>query len=389
MPWAVGPYYFRSPKPEVEEIGPEVGPRRGAGDCFRPVPVARVDPVNSTSTPRLFRTGFVLLLAACAVGARAAVDGPAILNPPLLLVANKSNQTLGFIDPVAGRQVVAISEDGITGHEVAASPDGKRAFVPIYGNAGVGRLGTDGSLIRVVDLARQQVVDTIDLGRGLRPHCAVFGPKNGLLYITTELAEAVTVIDPATLKVTGTIPTGRKESHMLAITRDGRRGYTSNVASGTVSVLDLEAGKLITVIPVSAHAQRIALSADDRHVFTSDQTQPRLAVIETATNAVASWVTLPSIGFCTAATPDGKWLLVTLSSKNQVAVVDVAKGEVARTLDLPKAPQEVLVRPDGLVAYVSCDISRQVAEIDLQNWKVARLIDAGPGADGLAWVAAK
>ena len=37
------------------------------------------------------------------------------------------------------------------------------------------------------------------------------------------------------------------ESHMLAITRDGRRGYTSNVGPGTVSVLDLEAQKFIAV----------------------------------------------------------------------------------------------------------------------------------------------
>ena len=98
-------------------------------------------------------------------------------NGALLLVANKSDQTLGIIDPVAGKQIAAISEDGITGHEVAASPDGRLAFVPIYGNSGVGRLGTDGSLIRVVDLARKEIVATIDFGKGVRPHCAVFGPE--------------------------------------------------------------------------------------------------------------------------------------------------------------------------------------------------------------------
>ena len=44
-----------------------------------------------------------------------------------------------------------------------------------------------------------------------------------------------------TLKIVETIPTGQQESHMLAITHDGRRGYTSNVGAGTVSALDLEA----------------------------------------------------------------------------------------------------------------------------------------------------
>jgi len=65
-----------------------------------------------------------------------------------LLVANKGDQALGMIDPVAGRQIATVPENGETGHEVIASPDGKLAFVPIYGNAGVGKPGTDGQLIR-------------------------------------------------------------------------------------------------------------------------------------------------------------------------------------------------------------------------------------------------
>jgi YVTN family beta-propeller protein len=303
----------------------------------------------------------------------------------LLLVANKGDQTLGIIDPVAGRQIATVTEDGVTGHEVAASPDGTRAFVPIYGNAGVGKPGTDGRLLRVMDLTTRQVVGALDFGKGVRPHCAVFGPRNGLLYVTTELDNAVTVIDPQVLKVVGTIPTGQPESHMLAITRDGRRGYASNVGPGTVSVLDLEAKKLLAVIPLSVTAQRIALSVDDRWVFTADQTKPRLAVIDTSTNAVKTWVLLPGVGYGTAPTPDGRWLIVAMPGINQVGVVDLENLKVVRAFAVPKAPQEVIIRPDGMAAYVSCDASHQVAVIDLKNWKVEKLIDAGPGADGLAW----
>lgn len=303
----------------------------------------------------------------------------------LLLVANKGDQTLGLIDPIAGKQIATIPEDGITGHEVIASPDGKRAFVPIYGNSGVGHPGTDGSLLRVIDLASREIVGTVDFGKGVRPHCAKFGPKDHLLYITTELEKAVTVIDPKTLQILYQVPTGQTESHMLAITRDGRRGYTSNVGPGTVSVLDLKSKKVLATIPVSRTAQRISLSTDDRWAFTSDQTKPQLAVISTKTNAVSLWIPLPGTGYGTAPTPDGRWLLVALSNVGKVAVVDLRSMQVARAFEVPRAPQEVLVRPDGAVAYVSCDASRQVAELDLTDWKVSRLIDAGRGADGLAW----
>lgn len=307
----------------------------------------------------------------------------------LLLVANKGEHTLGIIDPVEGRQVATVPEDGVTGHEVAASPDGKRAFVPIYGNSGVGSPGTDGQLLRVIDLDSRQIVGTVDFGKGVRPHCAVVGPKNGLLYVTTELDNSISIIDPSSLKVVASVPTDQPESHMLAITRDGKKGYTSNVGPGTVSALDIEARKVLAVIPVSPKAQRISLSVDDRWVFTSDQTKPQLAVIDTTENKVARWVEMPGVGYGTAPTPDGRYLLVALIGPRKVAVVDLSAMKVARTIDVPRAPQEVLVRPDGAVAYVSCDASRQVAVLDLKEWKVQKLIDAGGGADGLAWAPRK
>jgi DNA-binding beta-propeller fold protein YncE len=305
-----------------------------------------------------------------------------------VLVANKGDQTLSIVDSVSETQVAAVAEDGRTGHEVAASPDGRFAYVPIYGDSGVGQKGSDGQLIRVIDLSKRAIVGTLDFGKGVRPHRPVIGPKDGLLYVTTELLQSVSVIDPATLKIVGSVPTGEAESHMLVISSDGRRGYTANVRSGTVSVLDLEKRSLLATIKVAPVVQRISLSTDDRWAFTADQTALRLAVIDTRTNTVSSSIPLPGLGFGTAPTPDGKWLLATIPALRMVAVIDLSKMRVVRTIDVPKAPQEILVRPDGAVAYVSCDASAKLAVIDLAGWKVERLVDVGRIDDGLAWAPA-
>jgi DNA-binding beta-propeller fold protein YncE len=302
-----------------------------------------------------------------------------------LLVCNKGEQTLGLVDPVLGRQIAVVAEDGVTGHEVAASSDGTRAFVPIYGNSGVGKPGTDGHLLRVIDLSTRKIVGTVDFGKGVRPHCAVIGPKNHQLYVTTELENCITEIDPDSLKITGTIPTGQSESHMLCISSDGERGYTANVASGTVSVLDMSARKLITIIPVAPQTQRISISPDDHWVFTADQTKPRMVVVDTSKNTVSGSIPLPATAYGTSPTPDGHWLVAALPPANKVAIIDLASLKVAQTVDVPAAPQEVLVRPDGSEAYVSCDASRQIAVIDTKTWKVSKLIKAGSVADGLAW----
>jgi DNA-binding beta-propeller fold protein YncE len=303
----------------------------------------------------------------------------------LLLVANKGDQTLGIIDPRAGQQVATVPEGGITGHEVAASPDGRTAYVPIYGNSGVGLPGTDGQNMIAVDIASRKVVGNVDFGHGVRPHCVVFNSKDGMLYVTTELDKAIAIVDPRTLKVVGSIPTGQPESHMLAISSDGKRGYTANVGPGTVSVLDMESRKTITIIPVASQIQRIALSTDGKRAFTSDQKKPQLAVIDTESRKVTNWIPLPAAGYGTAATPDGRWLVVAVRTANKVAIVDLSAMKVAQLIDVPAAPQEVLVQPDGQVAYVSCDASRKIAMIRTTDWSVEKLIDAGPGADGLAW----
>ncbi|MGB6265929.1 MAG: YncE family protein [Candidatus Acidiferrales bacterium] len=335
---------------------------------------------------------FVLLCGICvfslALCRSAHVEAQSAASP-VLLVVNQGDRNVSVIDPATARQIATISEEQTTvqGHEVAASPDGRTAYVPIYGSTGVGQPGIDGHEMLAIDIASRKIVGRVEFGRGVRPHCVVYDRVSGLLYVTTELDESVTIVDPRTLKIVGSIPTTQPQSHMLAISRDGRRGYTANVSPGTVSVLDIAARKTIAVIPISANTQRISVSNDGSMVFTADQTKPQLAVIDTSTNLIKKWVPLPAMGYGTASTRDGRWLLVAMDD-GKVGVVDLGSLTVARTIDVPGEPQEIVVRPDGKAAYVSCTNGKQagqVAVIDLAQWKVETSIDAGVFADGLAW----
>ena len=304
---------------------------------------------------------------------------------PKLLVANQGDRDLSIIDVAADKQIATVPEEGITGHEVAASPDGKTAYVPIYGNAGVGKPGTNGQVIDVIDVTTHKLVHKIDFGHGVRPHCPIYDKNSGMLYVTTELDKTISIVDPRTLQIVGSIPTGQEQSHMLAISRDGSRGYTANVGPGTVSVLDMKARKTLAIIPISANTQRIAISRDDRMVFTADQTKPQLAVIDTATNKLKTWIALPAVAYGTAPTLDGHWLLVTQRDTKQLVVVDLKTLKAVKTIDVPSGPTEILMNPDGKTAYVSCTHTKQIAVIDLASWTVKGTIEAGAEDDGLAW----
>ena len=309
-----------------------------------------------------------------------------------LLVVNQGNATLSLIDPATNQSIATIPENtpGVHAHEAAVTPDGRTAFLPIYGSTGVGKPGIDGAQILFVDLPSRTIVSHLDFPHGVRPHQPTYDPATHLLYVTTELDQTITVIDPRTHAIVATIPTGQPQSHMLAISHDGRRGYTANVGPGTVSVLDLAAHKTLAIIPIAPQVQRISISNDDSLVFTSDYTQPRLAVIDTATNKVRTYIPLPGLGYGSAPTPDGRYLLLAIPAASKVAVIDLHTLTVTRTIDVPAAPQEILIPPaspghPSTTAYVSCNTSGKVAVIDIPTLTLRTLITAGPGADGLAW----
>src|SRR5260370_23090287 len=113
-------------------------------------------------------------------------------SPGVLVVANQKEHTVLLVDPEARRELAKISV-GVNGHEVAVSPDSRFAYVPIYGNSAVGKPGTDGTSIDVIDLQQRKLAATIDLGKPLRPHLPAFGP-DAVLHVSPQLDTAYAIV---------------------------------------------------------------------------------------------------------------------------------------------------------------------------------------------------
>jgi YVTN family beta-propeller protein len=308
-----------------------------------------------------------------------------------LLVVTQRDQTFHVYDPETLTEIVSAKEDGGTdaGHEVIATADGKRAFVPLYGNSGVGKPGTDGDHIQIFDIASAKPIGTIAFPHGVRPHKPIWDSHTGMLLVTTEIDKTVSIIDPKTMKVVGSIPTGAEQSHMITLLPDGKKLYSANVGPGTVSVMDVLARKLLKIIPISSNTQRISSSNDGKWVFTADQTAPELVAIDTKTDTISKRIKLPGVGDGTAPTPDGKYLLVTMDGQPAIAVVDLKTMEVVKSIETPKGINEVVVTPDGKLAYATSAKTDHLVKIDLGTFTVTKDVTTGKFPDGLWFAAAK
>src|SRR5688500_6814013 len=161
----------------------------------------------------------LVLLAACNAGAPIEQPSPdAVLE---VVVANQQSASASVLQPDGTMRHISV---GNGPHEAQVSPDGRFAVVTIYGAQQAG------NQLAVIDLARDSVVRTIDLGMYARPHGAVFlsgSPRR--VVVTSESTRFVVVVNVDDGTIESAIPTNARASHMVAVTQDGKLGYTANI----------------------------------------------------------------------------------------------------------------------------------------------------------------
>jgi YVTN family beta-propeller protein len=309
----------------------------------------------------------------------------------LLLVANKKDATVMLID-VANGKTLATLPTGKGPHEIATSPDGKTAVIADYGEQ-----GADGKTLTVIDLERRKVARTIDLGEFRRPHGLAFLPGGMEVVATVEKNQAVVVVDVAAGKVARKIATEQPGSHMVALARDGKRAWTTNIPAGTVSLLDVAAGKLVKTAPVAPHVEGLALTPDGKELWVGSNQADVVAVLDAATLEEKAKIPAAGVPIRVTATPDGKHVLVTNANGGNLQIVDTATRKVAATVEFPHdaanappgappsaVPIGTVVTPDSKTAYVSLLVAGKVAIVDLPSRKITGYIQAGGAPDGIA-----
>jgi YVTN family beta-propeller protein len=308
-----------------------------------------------------------------------------------LLALSKSDHVLAIIDPVS-LKVIAKVPVGSDPHEVIASADGKTAYVTIYGGGSLHELD-------VIDLVGQKALSTLDTKPLMGPHGITF--VDGEVWFTAEGTKTVGRYDPATGKFDWVMGTGQDRTHMIYVVPGGKRVYTTNVASGTVSIL---VDSLIkpnampngftppahwdwtqTLIQVSKGSEGFDVSPDGKQLWTAASDDGTIAVIDLASQKLLTIIDAKAMGANRLKfSPDGKLVLVTSLRTGDLFVYDTTTHQQIKRISTGHGAAGILMDDNGSRAFIGCTGDGYVAVVDLKTLEVTGHIAIG-GADGLAW----
>jgi len=348
----------------------------------------------------------LVAIAVLAVLLSAAIGVVAQSTPSRSLLAlSKRNHTLAIVDPKT-LQVIARAPVGPDPHEVIASSDGKTAYVSIYGG---GRYHA----LSVIDLVGQKTLPNIDTGALNGPHGLAF--VGGKVWFAAEGAKVVASYDPASAKIDWVMGTGQNRTHMIYVTPDEKRIYTTNVSSATVSILEQ-----ITLPPMGSPAMRPALgsqppppgpggnqprmdwnetvipvgkgdegfdvSPDGRELWTANAQDGTLSVVDLTSRMVTATLDAKTFGANRLKfIPDGKLVLISSLGNGDLVIYDAASRKEFKRVKIGHGAAGILVDPEGNRAFIACTPDNYVAVLDLKTLAVTDHIDVGGEPDGLAW----
>ncbi len=325
-----------------------------------------------------------------------------------LLVLAKKDMALAIVDPTT-LQVVAKIPVGPEPHEVIASEDGRTAWVSNYLN------GSEHT-ITVVDLLGQRVVKTIDLGALWGPH-GLFVAAGGT-YFTAERSKLIGRLDPGTETVDWVLGTGQVGTHMLWVSRDGKKVVAVNVGSGTLSLMEEMAVKpgdefpaklskqgglvtrgkggpqapdwMETQVKVGGYPEGFDVLADEngdpRTIWVANAVEGTVSVVDFKSRTLTETLDLGVVSANRLRfTPDGRRAVISRQKSGELSVVDVGEKRMVSRVAVGTGAAGVLIEPDGARAFVSCSPDNWVSVVDLKTMQVVGKVLPGGTPDGLAW----
>lgn len=162
----------------------------------------------------------------------------------------------------------------------------------------------------------------------------------------------------------------------LALSPDGTRMLTANQTAGTVSLVDVKAGKVLHEVPTGDKPAGVAIARDGRRGVVTHWYGYDLAVFEIADDrlVVVGKVEVGPEPRGVVLSGDGKTAYVAVGVANEVVRVDLDARKVTGRLAVGREPRSLALTPDGSKLLVSNARSSNLSLIAIEPWQVERTL---------------
>lgn len=151
------------------------------------------------------------------------------------------------------------------------------------------------SVMRAAD-----AVSLVDLPVGMEARNFCFKPDGGQLFVTDGQSGGVAMIYPYTTEVDRAVLAGKSPGAMAACASPPYL-LVANRESSDITILDLDSGKLVAIVPVGAAPAFIAITPDNQYALalnaaSGDMAVIRLSAVRSRRNKTAPLFTMIPVG---------------------------------------------------------------------------------------------
>ncbi|MGI9333409.1 MAG: beta-propeller fold lactonase family protein [Gammaproteobacteria bacterium] len=249
------------------------------------------------------------------------------------------------------------------------SPDGKTMYISLEDDAKLGILDLDEYFAKrqeKPELAVAEVTDTDEEGGDDDDDEDEGDEKDG--NEDDELLEGMTTVE------VGPEPEG------ILTSPDGKTVYVTSEVANTVHVVDVESKALTANIVVGDRPRRFALTPDEKELWVTNELAASVSIIDKAAGTVEETIVFEPKGFRPedvtpvgiTMTRDGKTAFVALGRANHVAVVDVASRAIEDYILVGTRAWNATLNRDESTLYVVNGLSDDVSVVDVARRKVVK-----------------
>jgi YVTN family beta-propeller protein len=171
----------------------------------------------------------------------------------------------------------------------------------------------------------------------------------------------------------------------VLLSQDGSTAYVTSEVSNAVHVIDVTSRKQVSYIPVGKRPRRGVLTPDGKSLWVTNELGASISVIHLATAQVSHTIGLRVQGLrATDITPVGvvmnsagtvAW--VALGRANRIARIDVASKTITDLILAGQRSWGLTLSPDEKRLYVTNGLSDDMTIIDAVTSKAIRTVPAG------------